>query len=224
MNIINAMRANLVAVHVVFPESKGKCLTIDAKDIIRSHMNAAIAEGFSVYGLSPFKKDIKATRVRMIAPDGSGVEITEDGMFHVEPKGASAKHENHLYRDTQVLGRAYRPKTYTYKATLDMGIAKGDKVIVDSPHSGLTIVEVVGVDESDLFEGDFEYKWVVQRIDTAGYQKRIDTDEKAKQLLREADHMLAQKQALTEARSRYANVAGATEKFEAAERLLKGEE
>lgn len=224
MNIINAMRTNLVAVHVVFPEAKNKCLTMDAKDIIRSYMSAALAEGFRDYQLEPLKKNVKPARIRMMAPDGTGLELTEDGMFHVEPKGASTKYENHLYRDTQAVGRVHRPKSYTYKATLDMGIAKGDKVIVDSPHNGLTIVEVVGVDESDLFEGDFEYKWVVQRIDTAGYQKRVETDEKAKQLLREADHVIAKRQAVDKARNKYINVSKAYEKFEEAERLLKGEE
>ena len=62
-------------------------------------------------------------------------------------------------------------KTYTYK-TLEP-IKKGDNVIVDSPRSGLTVVQVVGVKEFHevSHEVPFQYKWIVSKVNTDAYKK-----------------------------------------------------
>jgi hypothetical protein len=62
-------------------------------------------------------------------------------------------------------------RSYTYKALQSQNIVKGDKVVVDSPNSGLTVVEVVSVGtiddiDPDLYNG---YKWIVGKVDMADY-------------------------------------------------------
>lgn len=80
-------------------------------------------------------------------------------------------------------------KPYTYKAPASAGIEAGDKVIVDSPTSGLTVVDVVSVDATPRIDldADFTYKWIVQKVDMAAYQRTIDLEAEAMEMLEEAE-------------------------------------
>jgi hypothetical protein len=66
--------------------------------------------------------------------------------------------------------------TYTYKTLEDFEI--GDKCVVDSPHDGYTVVEVVGTDISAL-EKNHRYKWVVQKIDDTGFIENNKREDEA---------------------------------------------
>ena len=68
---------------------------------------------------------------------------------------------------------------YVYKAKLKEDIKKGDQVIVDSPKTGLTIVEVVNVHAVPKVDLDtsFTYKWVVQKVDRTEYDKTLAKEE-----------------------------------------------
>lgn len=61
-------------------------------------------------------------------------------------------------------------KPYAYYTDIE-GIEKGDKVVVDTPSNGLTIVTVVSVTETA--EGISKAtKWIVDKIDLAGHKAR----------------------------------------------------
>lgn len=64
---------------------------------------------------------------------------------------------------------------YTYKAPLEADVQPGDSVVVDSPRFGLAIVTVMSVDPVPRIDpdADFDYKWIVQKIDRSGYDKRV---------------------------------------------------
>lgn len=71
-------------------------------------------------------------------------------------------------------------KSYTYKVPFEIKLEVDDKVIVDST-SGLTIVNVVRVDEDasgiDL-SLDVKYKFIVQKLDTTLYDELNEKDKK----------------------------------------------
>lgn len=77
-------------------------------------------------------------------------------------------------------GGAYSAKQYHYK-TLDPTITAGDEVVVDSPTNGFVIVVVTEVLEYyEVEEQGYNYKWVVQKVDTFAYEE-LKAKEKAVQ-------------------------------------------
>lgn len=62
-------------------------------------------------------------------------------------------------------------KHYTYKTLFD--VKEGDKAVVESPQSGLTIVDVIEVvDISDIdLNVNYEYKWLVYVVDLTQYKQ-----------------------------------------------------
>lgn len=63
-------------------------------------------------------------------------------------------------------------KPYTYKTT--MALKSGDFVVVDAP-SGLTVVTAVDVDVE--FEGDFQIKWIVDKVNSVAYKKLVTLEQ-----------------------------------------------
>ena len=86
-------------------------------------------------------------------------------------------------RDRQVPWSADEPKTYpgqayTYKVPKDAGVAVDDFVVVDTKSRGLTLARVVEAHESPQIDIDapFDYKWIVQKVDRDGYQRRVQAE------------------------------------------------
>lgn len=72
---------------------------------------------------------------------------------------------------------------YTYKTDLELTV--GDEVIVKSPSTGFTVAVVSEVHNfAELDEtAEYEYKWVVQKVDAEGYKARLEEEDKvAKEL------------------------------------------
>lgn len=68
-------------------------------------------------------------------------------------------------------------KEYTYKAKAALNLAVGDKCIVDSPTTGLTVVTVTGVDDSpEVFSG-YNYKWVVDKVSVTAHELQQSLEE-----------------------------------------------
>jgi len=68
-------------------------------------------------------------------------------------------------------------RLYTYKALGEF--AEGDKVLVDSPSQGLVVVSVVKVlkpTQVDLQPTQFEYKWVVQKVDFTHFNSLVELE------------------------------------------------
>jgi len=79
-------------------------------------------------------------------------------------------------------------KTYTYKAKLDDEIMVGDVVVVDTPSSGFTIVDVVAVHAQPKLMQGINYKWIVQRVDNTEYKKQLQVEaELSSAIEKEAD-------------------------------------
>ncbi len=68
----------------------------------------------------------------------------------------------------QVKFRNYSP-AYTYITNLDL--ERGDCVIVDTPRNGFTVATVVGNDDTFWRQNPHACKWIVQKIDTAEYNR-----------------------------------------------------
>jgi hypothetical protein len=82
------------------------------------------------------------------------------------------------------------PRTYTYK-TKDRDLKPGDRVIVESQnsHTGLTIAVVHRLDETPRIDvdADFDYKWIVQRVDMAPYNAILEAEAKFNDTLQEVE-------------------------------------
>ena len=69
-------------------------------------------------------------------------------------------------------------RTFEY-ANYEPDLAVGDLVVVKSAHHGMGLAEVIDIKErtsNDL------YREIVAKVDTAGYNKRVDQREKAAEL------------------------------------------
>ena len=65
---------------------------------------------------------------------------------------------------------------YTYKTFEEFEV--GDFCIVHTPREGLTVAKVVGTDSSRL-EEDYRFKWIVGKVDLAGYNDRVKKEHMA---------------------------------------------
>jgi hypothetical protein len=69
-------------------------------------------------------------------------------------------------------------RSYVYKAPLAMELEAGDSVVVDTPGSGFSVGRVVEVHTSAQVDvdADFEYKWIVQKVDRRDYDARCERE------------------------------------------------
>ena len=68
-------------------------------------------------------------------------------------------------------------KKYTFKAHKSLELKDGDRAIV-AASGALTVVTVIQVDEEpDIdWDAEFDYKWIVQKIDFTLYQALLERD------------------------------------------------
>lgn len=78
-------------------------------------------------------------------------------------------------------------RLYTYKAMKNDGIVAGDYVVVNSPINGLVVVKVIEVHEFPIVNGDFELRWIYQKVDCSKHEKRVDAEKKLAAMLVEQD-------------------------------------
>lgn len=78
-------------------------------------------------------------------------------------------------------------KTYTYLSTEEIKV--GSEVIVESPYTGLVVVKVEECELSDFdVLADYEYKFIVQVIDTKRHSKLKTAIAELKKQMRAAIH------------------------------------
>lgn len=81
-------------------------------------------------------------------------------------------------------------QTYTYKAPANVNV--GDTVVVDTPANGFTFAivdEILELSKINL-DAKFEYKWIIQVVDTTSYKELKNKEALAVTLLT-ADESLA---------------------------------
>lgn len=71
---------------------------------------------------------------------------------------------------------------YTYM-TLRDDLEVGDKVVVDTPRSGLVVVTVTKVDADWDVDAQFSYKFIVDKVDTAQHAEIVEAVEEVKALI-----------------------------------------
>jgi hypothetical protein len=79
---------------------------------------------------------------------------------------------------------------YAYMTDIE-GIEVGDTVVVDSPNSGFTCVKVVSVTET-AESVEKATKWIVSKVDVAGYKERLERAERRKLLMAKLKKMQAE--------------------------------
>lgn len=125
------------------------------------------------------------TTIRVVYDKPSG---TVDAEYNVQPWDGDGNRPGSR-RNNQGLGSLNGPeKAYTYKAKVTDKIQVNDRVILDAP-SGLTIGTVVEVHPEPKIDlnADFTYKWIVGKVDLAGYRELLDKEDKFMQLVTEAE-------------------------------------
>lgn len=78
-------------------------------------------------------------------------------------------------------------KSWVYKALATQGIKVGDHLVVQTADGQLKTVRCIAVGEPIDLNADFEYKFIVQRIDLTAYQICLDHEEKVKEMLLTAE-------------------------------------
>ena len=80
------------------------------------------------------------------------------------------------------------PKSYVCKVLREDGYKPGDVAVVNSPR-GLTLVMVVQVDEHPQIDvdADFDYKWLVQRVDMTRYNRQLEAEKNFQAVLLEIE-------------------------------------
>lgn len=73
---------------------------------------------------------------------------------------------------------------YTFKANADMGLKAGDLALVHAQNE-IKIVRIVEIHDSPLIDetANFDYKWVIQKVDITAFQQRMAEEKLLKRLL-----------------------------------------
>ena len=81
--------------------------------------------------------------------------------------------------------------TYTYKTVLD--VQEDDFAVVDTPSKGFQVVQIrklLSPFEVD-FDVKFSYKWLVQKVDTSGYEQAVAKEKEILQLVNKSKNKRA---------------------------------
>lgn len=78
--------------------------------------------------------------------------------------------------------------SYTYKALASENVEAGDSVVVLTPREGYKIATVQEVKTSDFIDLSvpFDYKWIIQKVDTTNYKAIEEREAKLRQVLASA--------------------------------------
>ncbi|UTC30033.1 hypothetical protein STASHLEY_00990 [Brevundimonas phage vB_BpoS-StAshley] len=109
-------------------------------------------------------------------------------IFNTDPDAAE-KYKKHY-------GTSNVNRTREYSYITDLDFKEGDFAVVETPHGGLTVVQVASVG-ADLMFGELPgHKWIIDRVDYTGYQERAEREKRKaflmKSLANRADQIKAQ--------------------------------
>lgn len=114
-------------------------------------------------------------------------------------------------------------QTYTYKAPKSYALVVGDKVIVDSPSVGYTVVTVVNVHPMPRIDinAKYTYKWIVQKVDDSEYRAQMARELEFLDSLAEAERASAREKMVQEALSGLPDGTAGRQLFQAAVEKLR---
>jgi len=81
-------------------------------------------------------------------------------------------------------------RTFVYKAPLAMGVEAGDFCVINT-QNGLSVVKVDSVDATPQIDtdADFDYKWIVQKINLTAYDARVKRESAFTDMLRDVERV-----------------------------------
>lgn len=115
-----------------------------------------------------------------------GVVFDRDGQIQTNHKGQVRGGAEVPFADTG------NRKVYYYK-TVDETFKPGDTCIVNTPSTGYCVALVVEVDAINRV-GDYQYKWVVQKIDDTAYLEHNKIEEQVIEKINEVERSKIRKE------------------------------
>lgn len=145
----------------------------------QSHLMSLFQEGMTTVVVT-FGKDAQREAVSNREPEF--IDIVEIG--------------NPIRRRVPAQNPAYYSETYTYKAPIKAGYKAGDLALVDSPKGGLCVVTILEVHDTPQIDvdADFDYKWLVQKVDLTEYKDIQAKEAQFRQLLNEMERAKVREQ------------------------------
>lgn len=103
-----------------------------------------------------------------------------------------------MFENAKAVKVSFSPSngTYTYMTLDDLTV--GDSVIVDTPKAGLQVVTVVATDVSWDIDAQYNYKFIVGKVDLEQYTKINEAITEVRELI-EQERRAAARKAMTEA-------------------------
>lgn len=112
---------------------------------------------------------------------------------------------------------------YIYKAPLSDGIQAGDHVVV-STHKGFAVAKVLEVHNLPQIDvdADFDYKWIVQKVDTTAFDARVNRETDFGQMMLEVERTRQREALVDDMRRHLPEGSEALALFERATMLVEG--
>lgn len=106
--------------------------------------------------------------------DKKAVHLLQNGLTTVKAVFPNHLTLNQMLDGEKVFSSGY---AYTFKADKDLDLKAGDFVLAHA-NDEVKIVQISEVHDEAQIDADaaFEYKWIIQKIDLAGYRKRLDEE------------------------------------------------
>ena len=96
----------------------------------------------------------------------------------------NSRHNHMLFQKFHTVSVSLSGKLYIYKSPEPLEV--GDYVVVPVK-GGLKSLVVKAIDEPVDWDAEYDYKWIVQKVDIESYLERQESDTKLKQVLQGAE-------------------------------------
>lgn len=109
-----------------------------------------------------------------------------------------------IQNDYTTIGIQFKPndKVYTYKCLLADNVAEHDLVVLQSPYApfNYTIGHVAHVDATPQIDPNaaYEYKWIIQRVDTTRHDALVSVEQRFIATVQELERKRIQQAAVAE--------------------------
>ncbi len=80
-------------------------------------------------------------------------------------------------------------KPYDYRVLRGLDVKKGDFVVVETPHHGLTVVTVAEDPTEEAGLNTASLKWVIDKVDMASYKEMMERAERKRVLTARLDNL-----------------------------------
>lgn len=115
-------------------------------------------------------------------------------------------------------------RTYIYKAAIADNLKEGDHVVVETASAGLTVDKVMEVHTAPQIDvdADFDYKWIVQKVDRTEYDARVKRESDFAQMMLEVERTRQREALVEDMRKNLPEGSRALSLFENATKLVEG--